>query len=1212
MARRSATAAASGAPTVLRDFAVNQPLSVGDRPVPLQTFVSPAGELKLAAEIDGTWRTFASGYWQLGESAGEAEPTIDLEFLRNQAIETISGEQIYRELEENGLSYGPSFRLLQYVYAGEGFALSEFVVPVGDVFGGAQEQGSPALHPVLLDACLQTLHAAQPSELRRRAVLPMSVISYRVLRSAEPAFALVRMESAWRDEAEGDVLVVDRQGVPICEIKGLRVRRAEDAVNQALLWQTDWEPVEDVARPLVRGDRPGWVLFDASESGAFARCCDTVVQELKAQGSSILRWHADILPEAGLREPVSVLIAGSLTATASHLLEIVRRERESPGSVERVCILTRGALAVYPGESTDPEQASLWGLARTFRAEYPAVATCLVDLPLAGAAASEQEHAPAADMAQGLAAEEARSVSRWLAAPGVREAAVRSDEVALRNGHLLRPRLRPWREVETDADERLLTIKTPGLPETLREEAFEPTEPSAGEVQIACRAHGLNFRDVLTAMGAYAGQSRPLGAECAGFIVQAAPGTGFAPGEPVLAFAPSSLRTVVNLPAAYVAAKPAPMSFADAATIPVAFLTAYYAFTRLTRLEPGQTVLVHSGAGGLGQAAIQVARWLKAEVIATAGTEAKRAWLRAQGVQHVFNSRSEEFADGVLQVTGGRGVDVVLNALSGEKIAAGFRAIAHGGAFLEAGKRDIWSPERAAQIRPDVNFSAFDLGEVAERDPVILAAMMKELMAAFTAGTLSPLPYEIYPIGESEDAFRHMASGRHVGKLVLTQPPARIGRELWKSALQHGTILITGGTGALGTATAQWLIDEGADSIVLTSRHGASEAVKQLQEAVSLRGVRVAVECADVADRRSLDAVLRKARSFTDAPLLMVFHAAGEVDDRLLADGYTESFVSGQSAKVQGARLLDEMTAEDGLLVTVYYSSVAALLGSAGQGNYAAANAFLDGLAERRTARGLPTLSVNWGAWAEGGMVDRLPEQARLRLVRQGVQPMASSAALTALGTAIQSGRSRAIIADVRWAAWVDQLPSGSAARAWFQEYLPQANHDSDRIAAQPSVAHASMAKSDRAPVDEIAAIRAATKSERIPRMEAFVRVLARRVLGLSPEYPVPGETPLQQLGLDSLMALELRNLLGQALGCPLRATLLFDHPTVRGLAQYLLALTVAQEDSGGKEAGRVRDGGLPDRADSGVPAKDSDLSALSDAEAEELLLAELDRGQRP
>ena len=1188
-ARGAATAAANGDPVTVREFAVHQPLILHAEPTPLHTLSTPTRELKLAAKVEGKWQTFASGFWQPGETIGsEAKPVIDVDALKGQSSEILAAEQLYRELNENGLSYGPAFRLLERVYVGAGFALGEIAAVTENV-------SAHALHPTLLDACLQTLQAAQPQQFRGRALLPMSVTSYRILRSAVQAFALARMTSASLDEAEADVLITDRQGVLVAEIKALRMRRVAAPVKRSARWQTDWQPAAEATSTPSDRDRSAWII-----PLALTRWCEEIAPAMEAQGASTRSPDLETLFPTSPHQPASILLAGTLVTATSQLLQVALQEHEYPGSVKQVCLVTRGAVAVRPGELADPEQASLWGLARTFRAEYPAIATYLVDLPHGSAAAMELASPVSGAGSRGaIAAQEANLVSRWLVAQSASrsDAVASSEEAALRNGRFLRPQMKAVHAEAVDVIERSLVIGTPGLLETLREEPFDTSDPAHGEVQIACYAHGLNFRDVLTAMGSYAGQPAPLGAECAGVVVKAADGAGFAPGTPVVAFAPGSLRTTVNVPAAYVAIKPAAMSFVQAAGIPVAFLTAHYAFSRVARLQQGQTVLVHSAAGGLGQAAVQIARWYGATVIATAGTTEKRAFLRAQGITHVFDSRSEHFAEDVLHVTGGRGVDVILNALSGEKIAAGFRALSKSGVFLEVGKRDIWSPERAAQTRPDVCYTAFDLGEVAQHDPAVIAAMLQELLAAFAEGKLFPEPCEVYSIGESEDAFRRMAGGRHVGKLVLVQPPRPIAKESWTTALREGTVLITGGTGALGLATVQWLIEQGATSIVLVSRRGASDVVKRFQKASSARGGRVIVECADVADRDELAIALQTARSFPEAPLRIVFHAAGEVDDRLLAPHTAVAFARGMRAKIEGGRLLDEMTAEDALLTTVYYSSVAASLGSAGQGSYAAANAYLDGLAQQRSARGLSTLSVNWGAWAEGGMIEKLSAAAKSRIARQGVQPMSSEAALDALGAALLSGRPLVTIADVRWKSYLEQYPSGSPAHAFFLGYVPSGDRDSGGIANRPEVGNAGLAQG-RA-VEEIAAIRGAARAERVPRMEAFLRASARKVLGLSSEHPMPGEMPLQQLGLDSLMALELRNLLAQALGSPLKATLLFDYPTIRGLAQYLLSSAVP----GTKESERA--GRQPD------PAEDLDFSAISDAEAEELLVAELDRKEQ-
>ena len=384
-------------------------------------------------------------------------------------------------------------------------------------------------------------------------------------------------------------------------------------------------------------------------------------------------------------------------------------------------------------------------------------------------------------------------------------------------------------------------------------------------MQIAVVAHGLNFRDVLTAMGTYAGVAAPLGAECAGVVVKAGDGATLRPGANVVAFAPASLGSLVNVAEAYCFAKPTWMSWAEAATVPVAFLTAQYGFTRLAGLKAGDTVLVHAAAGDQGQAAVQLARRVGARVMATAGSEAKRAYLRAQGVEHVFDSRSERFAEDVLRVTDGRGVDVVLNSLAGEKIGAGLRALARGGAFLEVGKRDIWSVERVKAVRAGcVRYWVFDLGEVALREPGLIQRMLGEIFAGVRAGGSSrPLPLRTYAMREAEQAFRWMAGGRHIGKLVLMRRPRRMSREVWQDGLRagHGADYGWDWGSGIGDGALQLLM-RGARRVVLVSRGGGGDAALAL--AAESAG-RVVIEAADVTDIVAMRAVLERARG--DAPL---------------------------------------------------------------------------------------------------------------------------------------------------------------------------------------------------------------------------------------------------------------------------------------------------------------------------------------------------------
>jgi acyl transferase domain-containing protein/NADPH:quinone reductase-like Zn-dependent oxidoreductase len=1190
-ARRAASIAAGDPHVAIREFAVHRRLLLGTNPVTLQTLITKQ-ELKLAVRTSGEWRDAASGYWEIARTVThDAVPRLSAEVKKKQATRIIPPEELYQELSSNGLDYGPMFRLLQSVHAGDGFALGEIASLPASV-------STHSLHPAQLDACLQLLQAAQPAKYRSRPVLPVSIGSYRVLQSAAELSVLVEMRSSSAEGAEADVTITDRLGALVAEIRALRIRRVEALTDTAPMWQTIWQPAaEEFATPAGASPSP-WLMSTPAQNNLIPRTLCALIPAGESHGlsfSDLSEWKATSAPAA------NVLLAGSLHSVMPQMLRVVVQEQQNPGAVKRICLLTRGAQQARPGEMVDPDQAALSGIVRTFRAEYPGIAVYLFDLPHGNAAAREShfESGQSTDAGAGMAAEEAKQIAQWLAA---RSAAIlaKSEEIALRNGRLYHPRLAAYREERAATGERVLVIQTPGLLESLHQVPVYTPEPEPDEVQIGCFAHGLNFRDVLTAIGSYAGASASLGGECAGVVIRAGNRSGIATGAQVIAFAPKSLRTTVNVRAAYVVPKPATMSFAEAATIPVAFLTAHYAFSRLARLQPGETVLIHSAAGGLGQAAVQLALMQGATVIATAGNPEKRAYLHAQGIAEVFDSRSDRFADDVLHATGGQGVDVVLNALSGEKIAAGFRALRQGGSFLEAGKRDIWTPNQAAQVRPDVNYQVFDLGEVAEQVPPLVAAMWQELLPAFVEGRLSPLPHEIYPIAESKDAFRYMASGKHTGKLILMQPQLHSVSETWAEALHEGTVLITGGTGALGIATTRWLLDQGARSIVLVSRKGMNEAVEWLQAELSAQGIRLSAERADVADRGQLADVLRRIRSHTGAPLKVVIHAAGEADDHLLSDQSESSFIRGMRTKTDGARLLDDLTSQDVLTATIYYSSVAALLGSAGQASYAAANAFLDGLAEIRTARGLPTLSVNWGAWAGGGMVERLSASASARLDHQGIALVPPASALAALKDAIFSGLTRITIADVDWSVYREQFPMGSPSRAFFAEYLP--NIEASRNEFRPSQEQATPAP---IAVEAIKEICAAARSERVPLMEAFVRASARKVLGLSASRPLPTEMPLQDLGLDSLMALELRNMLAQAASRPLSAALLFDYPAIRSLSQYLLALLIPDK----KEQGTAENSS--GEHETASPSEGTELSAISETEAEELLLAELDRKGR-
>ncbi len=749
--------------------------------------------------------------------------------------------------------------------------------------------------------------------------------------------------------------------------------------------------------------------------------------------------------------------------------------------------------------------------------------------------------------------------------------------MALRGGKRLVPRLRAMEieQAQTDAKAapRRLDIGARGVLDNLSLVPQVRRAPGAGEVEIRVRAAGLNFRDVLNVLDLYPGATWDLGDECGGEVVRVGPGVeGLRVGDAVMGMAHASMADFVTTPAALVTHIPSGLSTTEAATIPIAFLTAHYALLEVGRLQPGERVLIHAGAGGVGMAAVQLAQRAGAEVFATAGNPDKRARLKEMGVAHVFDSRSLDFAAGVMAASGGQGVDIVLNSLTGDFIAHSADLLAPNGRFIEIGKRDIWSPAQMAARRPDVEYAILFLGDVARNDPPTFQAMLRAIAAGLADHTLTPLPMTLFPMTQAVEAFRFMAQARHVGKIVLTL------EEDHATLRPDATYLITGGLGGLGLAVARHWVAGGARSLALLGRHEPDAAARAAIAEMEAQGAHIHTFATDISDAAALARTLQLIAE-TLPPLRGVLHAAGVNDDGVLMQQNWPRMEAVLAPKVAGAWALHQQTLPLPLDFFVLFSSAAALFGTAGQGAYAAANAFLDALATERRAAGLPALSVAWGPWDGLGMTARLTERDRARIVGQGLDPLAADQALAALDVAMASTASLddgrvAILKPNRFAA-ADRATSLFA--ALYAAPQPQ-------TAAHGTLGPENPAATFREQWLQI------PSSQQQERLVALIRAQAIKVLGLPAMQDVPLRKALAELGLDSLMAVELRNSLSALLDEPLPATLLFDYPTLEALANYL----------------RKRLPSADTEWRTPQPAPPDAIASLSDAEAEALLLAEL------
>ncbi|MEU5635078.1 SDR family NAD(P)-dependent oxidoreductase [Streptomyces rishiriensis] len=1025
---------------------------------------------------EGAWTRHASG--ALTRTHPDDAPGPDTAPWPPANATAVPVTDFYRRRAEAGYEYGPAFQGLRAVWTdGEevyaDVALDDEHHDDADLFG---------LHPALFDAALHPSAfggVAEPGDGRR--LLPFAWNGVRLHASGAKALR-VRLSPAGENGVS--LRVTDATGSPVVDVDSLvlrpvaaaHLRPAPEAGHESL-FRTTWTSL-----PVTpRADGPlGVRALDATGDGASAE---------------------------------------DVHALAHRVLQELQAFLAAPGDdTSRLLVVTRGAVAVQDGESvTDPAAAAVWGLVRSAQAEHPD-RFVLADL---------DGHDASRDALAGLPAA---------------AAALQESQFAIRDGEVTVPRLVRAAPVGLTVPDgaRTWRLDTTG-PGTLDNLALVPNAasgpPAPGQVRVAVRAAGMNFRDVMIALDMYPGQAA-IGGEGAGIVLETGAGvTGLSPGDRVMglfpggAFGPEAVtdhRRLVRVPAGW--------TFAQAAATPIAFLTALYGLRDLAGVRPGESVLVHAAAGGVGMAAVQVARHLGAEVYGTA-SPGKWDALRARGLDdaHLANSRTTDFEQHFLDATDGRGVDVVLDALAGEFVDASLRLLPRGGRFLEMGKTDLRDATEVAERHPGVEYRAYDL---AEADDDRVRDLLDELVGLFERGALTPLPLTAWDVRHAPDAFRHLSRARHTGKAVLTLP---------RRPDPDGTVLVTGGTGSLGALVARHLVTEhGARNLLLTSRRGPdAPGARELAAELTALGATVRVEACDAADRDALALLLDSVPA--TAPLTAVVHTAGVVDDGVLAALTPQRMAAVLRPKADAALNLHELTRDLDLAAWVLFSSAAGVLGNPGQANYAAANSFLDGLARLRRAEGLPAVSLAWGLWSHAsGMTSGLAEADLRRTERDGVLGLTAAEGLALLDAALTAAEPALVPIRLDLSVLRDRAASGG---------LPpmlRALVRAPRRAAATGTAHG------RTLAERLAGLPAQEKAALVLDL---VLKEAATVLGHSDASLVVPDRAFKEAGFDSLTAVELRNRLGRAAGVRLPTTAVFDYPAPTALADYLLKALDQESD---------------------------------------------------
>ncbi|WP_298242745.1 sulfolipid-1 biosynthesis phthioceranic/hydroxyphthioceranic acid synthase [uncultured Bradyrhizobium sp.] len=1089
---------------------------------------------RLESQPKGEARVHASA--RLSEAISAKPPaTYDLAALRGAHPTPIATEEVWRWFDSQGIQYGPSFRALAAglaVSADGTSLLADLRLPSSLRTGGR----GYTVHPVLLDACFQSVgaFARVVSETNGRLLLPVSVRSLRLhCTDADAAHCITRLIAVDALHVEADIELLDASGRVLLSVDGLAMgsgaaeQHADAVACNTRLLDIGWQPWS-VPPATVRPDDGACLLLDADDAGH--RLMLDLEGSLREQGfkSRILSsagagkgdtWREQIKEALHRHRPGAVVVvlprgdepaspdaARANISSLVHLTNALRQCERRP----RLFVVTCMAQRVLPDDTVRLAHAGVRGWLRAVSAEFPALRPTQIDV------------SPQVDV----------SLLRSQLLSGSDE-----DETALRGGsayvaRLQRSPLGPAdrRTVDCDAarDGARLEIRVPGDLQSLEMTAFERRAPGAGEVEVAVHATSVNFADVLVAHGRYPsldGRTQGLGLDFAGIVTAVGPDvSGFRVGDRVAGLCcGGAWGTYLTCDARLLVAIPRTLTDAEAAAILTTTVTAMYGLEDLARMGPGDKVLIHSATGGVGQAAVAIARAAGAEIFATAGSEARRELLRADGIRHVYDSRTAAFAGQIRRDTAGYGVDVVLNSLTGAAQRAGLDLLAAGGRFVELGKKDIYGGTwlGLSPFKRNLSFFAVDLAQMCMTAPARVQALLSRVMR-LAGGEWLPLPgIAIHPLAEADRAIRILSGAGHTGKLVLTVP--RTGRYRVPAAPECGTpfrrdgaYIVTGGLGGLGLFLADAMSAAGAGRVIVNARSKPTDAATSVLVGMKARGTDVRVISADIAEPSTARRLVEAATA-TGLPLRGVLHGAAVVEDGTLPSVTEERLHRNWAPKAEGAWHLHEATLKQQLDWFCCFSSVAALFGSPGQSAYAAANSWLDTFTQWRRAQGLPSSAIAWAAWADIGAGAHLSARGDARMI----EPRDGAYAFERL---LRHDRGYAAYAHLDGAPWLTAL----AARSPFAGALSQAPEG----AGQP--ARSSRSELRRAPPGE---------------RPALLRRLIIEHLAVILRRTVNPDRSLFDYGLDSLGTLQLLIALEADTGIRLRSV---NATTVRALADTL------------------------------------------------------------
>jgi len=1061
---------------VLEQLSIERPLALSSALATTLEVVLTDKNIEIFSKQDTVWQLQAQAQGYITPVSYHAE---SLEQLQKQLNNEISAQSFYELLKSQGLDYGTSFQAIQSLQ----YRDNEALISLKSTKWIDHRYHA---HPALIDGALQAMvWLVKPEE--NGIYLPVSVDTIKLHQPlGESCIAHIKITEKTHKLLVANITWYNQSGQLLLSMEGFKAKRATRAAVTKLITGNSkcnawyqvpiWQPYKITFDENIENHTSTHCVFDARGNN---------------KDATNLQNALDLL---------------------AYIQKLISENQQ----IDRLIVITEQAYSLN-NELIYLNQSCLNGFIKTAILEHPELNIRQLDV------IEGQVIEPLLALLNKDKSSEqiiAYRDEQWFTEKVVKQA--QADKVE--------------KQLSIPAGEYKLIKNNSGVVEELKLAEGEELTPEANEVILEPKAVGLNFRDVLNAMNLYPGDPGPLGSDCAGIIKAIGKDVkGYAIGDEVLGIALGSLASSAVTKSALIIHKPKQLSFSEAATIPTIFMTAYLALVKLAKLKAGETVLIHAGSGGVGLAAIQIAQHLNVQIIATVGSDEKKAYLKSLGIDAVFSSRQTSFEQDIKRITKGKGVDVVLNSLSGRGfIEASLQSCGKNARFIEIGKRDIWTNEAIAQVRSDIEYHILALDQLWTEKPDQIQQLLQEIIALFETQTLKTIKHTVFPLSHTIQAFSYLQQAKQIGKVVIELAPTALTLNC------NASYIITGGLGGIGLELCKYLSKCGVKRLLLAARKTPSDIVKALLDSLQTQGTTVEVINCDVGDKVNVQQLIEKSQNNKQYPLKGIFHTAGILDDAPISKQTPEHFEKIYAAKACGAWYLHEITQAQAINLDyfVLFSSFTSLNGAVGQSNYVTANSFLDGLAALRHQQGLPAQSINWGPWQEVGMARDLI----ISYERQGIHSLNTNDALAALTYVMRQDRAQISVLSANFKMLSEhyvQVPS------WLTNLL-------DR-------------KQNSALIKQL---QESPKERHVDILKAAVIYEVRKTLGLTSDKTIDEEKGFFEIGMDSLMALELKNRLQNIINQPLSNTIAFDYPTINEMVVQLIKVLHLKDDKDiGKKA---------------------------------------------